>query len=121
MLFVPFIDGYLKPKFADGSEYLYIIFHLNGRCTTLLINAPSLRFAAFTPEDRLPTAMLGGILLPISLFWFGWTSAASIHWISPMAAAALWMVSNYLMFNSGLRCIYVIAYRLINFIDSECF
>ncbi|KAI0768444.1 MFS general substrate transporter [Irpex lacteus] len=75
IVFLPYINKVLKPKFADGS---------------------------FVPEDRLPITMLGGALLPISLFWFGWTSSGSIHWISPMAAASLWMVSNYLIFMSGL-------------------
>jgi hypothetical protein len=34
------------------------------------------------PEARLPSSMIGGILLPIGLFWFAWTAApTSIHWI----------------------------------------
>ncbi|KAI0362712.1 MFS general substrate transporter [Trametes cingulata] len=38
------------------------------------------------PEARLYLPMLGGILLPVSLFWFGWTSAPPIHWILPVLA-----------------------------------
>lgn len=26
-----------------------------------------------TPEDRMPLAMIGGILFPISMFWFAWS------------------------------------------------
>jgi hypothetical protein len=33
------------------------------------------------PEYRLYGAMVGSIGLPISLFWFAWTSQKSVHWI----------------------------------------
>jgi hypothetical protein len=36
------------------------------------------------PEFRLPPAMAGGILVPIGLFWFGWTTYSSVHWIVPI-------------------------------------
>ncbi|KAG5645832.1 hypothetical protein DXG03_005173 [Asterophora parasitica] len=38
------------------------------------------------PEARLHTAIMGGILIPIGLFWFAWTSTPSIHWIVPILA-----------------------------------
>lgn len=37
------------------------------------------------PEARLPTAMIGGIALPIGLFWFAWTNAPSIPWPASVA------------------------------------
>lgn len=36
------------------------------------------------PELRLPPAILGGVLVPIGLFWFGWTTYRSVHWIVPI-------------------------------------
>ena len=36
------------------------------------------------PEFRLPPAILGGVLVPIGLFWFGWTTYRSVHWIVPI-------------------------------------
>lgn len=36
------------------------------------------------PELRLPPAILGGVLIPISLFWVGWTTYPSVHWIVPI-------------------------------------
>lgn len=36
------------------------------------------------PEYRLPPAILGGVLMPIGLFWFGWTTYSSVHWIVPI-------------------------------------
>ena len=38
------------------------------------------------PEARLPPCMIGGICIPIGLFWFAWTNSPSIHWIASIAA-----------------------------------
>lgn len=39
------------------------------------------------PEFRLPPAILGGVFIPISLFWFGWTTYSSVHWIVPIVSS----------------------------------
>ncbi|EXJ71109.1 uncharacterized protein A1O5_06102 [Cladophialophora psammophila CBS 110553] len=39
-----------------------------------------------SPEGRLYFPCLEGALLPIGLFWFGWTTYSSIPWISPVLA-----------------------------------
>lgn len=41
------------------------------------------------PEYRLPPAIAGGILVPIGLFWFGWTTYSSVHWIVPIIGSAV--------------------------------
>jgi len=38
------------------------------------------------PEARLPPAILGGICLPVGLFWFAWTNSPSLPWAASMAA-----------------------------------
>jgi len=38
------------------------------------------------PEARLLPSMIGGICLPVGLFWFAWTNSPSIHWAASMAA-----------------------------------
>ncbi|KAJ6160857.1 Major facilitator superfamily domain general substrate transporter [Penicillium chermesinum] len=51
------------------------------------------------PESRLYFACGASVLLPIGLFWFGWTSYPSIHWISPALAvgcATMGIFSVYL-------------------------
>ncbi|GIC92494.1 uncharacterized protein Aud_008960 [Aspergillus udagawae] len=40
------------------------------------------------PEARMWMARLGAIFIPISLFWFGWTSYRSVHWIVPIIASS---------------------------------
>ncbi|PWY75898.1 synaptic vesicle transporter [Aspergillus eucalypticola CBS 122712] len=56
---------------------------------------------SLSPEEHLPPACFGALCLPISLFWFGWTANfASIHWIVPIIASALFAIGGYLIFNS---------------------
>lgn len=33
------------------------------------------------PEERLIPMMVGGVLLPAGMFWFGWTSSPHITWV----------------------------------------
>lgn len=47
--------------------------------------------------------MLGGILLPISLFVFGWTANAKIHWIVPIIGTMLFSPAIFGLFTSGLN------------------
>lgn len=54
------------------------------------------------PEERLYAAMLGSFLLPISLFWFGWTARADVHWISPILATIPFGMGNLLVFCSSI-------------------
>lgn len=56
------------------------------------------REGAVLPEHRLYSAMMGSMVLPISLFWFAWT--AKIHWISPICAAVPFGWGNFLIFVS---------------------
>ncbi|KAH8807533.1 MFS multidrug transporter-like protein [Xylogone sp. PMI_703] len=54
------------------------------------------------PEQRLYSAMIGSILLPISLFWFAWTARADIHWICPILATIPFACGNLLVFCSAI-------------------
>ncbi|KAH9831156.1 MFS general substrate transporter [Rhodofomes roseus] len=77
MLYVPYFIVCVKPKFAEGKN--------------------------FTPEDRLPPAMVGAFCLPISLFWFGWTASSSIPWIVPIIGSSFFSIGTFLLFNAGLN------------------
>ena len=41
------------------------------------------------PEHRLPPMIVGGMLIPVSLFWYGWTIEKHVHWIAPIIATAV--------------------------------
>ncbi|KAK5121017.1 hypothetical protein LTR85_005801 [Meristemomyces frigidus] len=55
------------------------------------------------PEERLVPAFVGGFCIPICLFWFGWTSRASIHWIVPIIGTSFFSIGTFLLFNSVLN------------------
>ncbi|KAE8370233.1 major facilitator superfamily domain-containing protein [Aspergillus caelatus] len=55
------------------------------------------------PEARMWMARLGAILIPISLFWFGWTSYRSVHWIVPIIASAFFGAGIYIVILSILN------------------
>lgn len=52
------------------------------------------------PEHRLYSAMMGSFGVTIGLFWFGWTSRASIHWIVPMIGVIPFAWGNLCIFVS---------------------
>ena len=52
-----------------------------------------------SPEDRLPAAMIGGILFPVTMFWFAWTAEFdAIHWLVPSLAGPFLATSTLLIF-----------------------
>ncbi|KAJ5216645.1 Major facilitator superfamily domain general substrate transporter [Penicillium cinerascens] len=52
------------------------------------------------PEMRLEPALYGAIILPISLFWFAWTSYQSIHWAVGLVGTIFFGLGNVLVFIS---------------------
>ncbi|THH15021.1 hypothetical protein EW146_g5400 [Bondarzewia mesenterica] len=73
-----------------------------------------------SPEahSRLYLAMVGGVLLPIGLFWFAWTTFPSIHWIVPILggiplgtaiALILQSLTAYMMDTYTIYCASAIA------------
>lgn len=85
------------------------------------------------PEVRLPPSMVGGIALPIGLFWFAWTNYPTIHWVASIAAGAPfgfgmvlvflsvfnYLIDSYTIFaasvlaaNSALRSLFGMAFPL---------
>jgi len=55
------------------------------------------------PEKRLPAACVGAFFIPLCLFWFGWSSRSSVHWIVPIIGSGFFSVGALLLFNSVLN------------------
>jgi len=55
------------------------------------------------PEARLPPAMIGGVALPIGLFWFAWTNYPSIHFMASIAAGVPFGFGMVLIFLSVMN------------------
>ncbi|KAK7525417.1 polyamine transporter [Phyllosticta citriasiana] len=49
------------------------------------------------PEARMWMARFGTFLLPISLFWFAWTSYESVHWIVPIVGSVFFGMGIYII------------------------
>ncbi|OQE62930.1 hypothetical protein PENNAL_c0254G04247 [Penicillium nalgiovense] len=98
---------------ASGLVFLSIVIGcLLGAITVLLCDillyrrkAASYRERQVPPEFRLYPSLIGSIGLPISLFWFGWTSRAEIPWASPVAAITLFVWGNICVFVSTAQYI----------------
>jgi len=53
------------------------------------------------PEFRVPLMIPGALLVPIGLFWYGWTAQAHTHWILPNIGAAIFSGGTII----GFQCI----------------
>ncbi|CAG8049002.1 unnamed protein product [Penicillium nalgiovense] len=82
-------------------------------CACLIIIVFSLtRYRAFIirngrvkPEERLIPMILGGILLPVGMFWFGWTSNPHITWVPQVVSGSFLGSGVILIFLQGLNYI----------------
>ncbi|KKF94757.1 putative drug/proton antiporter YHK8 [Ceratocystis platani] len=63
------------------------------------------------PEFRLPSLVLGAVMVPVGLFWFAWTSYSSVHWIVPIIGTAFFGGGMLLAF-TGIFTFLVDAYPL---------
>lgn len=52
------------------------------------------------PEARLPMCIVGGIALPIGLFWFAWTNSPSLPWAASVVASVPFGFGMVLIFLS---------------------
>ncbi|KAM0561032.1 hypothetical protein ACHAPJ_003532 [Fusarium lateritium] len=41
------------------------------------------------PEFRLPSAIVGALIVPVGVFMFGWSCYPSVHWIVPIIGSAI--------------------------------
>ena len=54
--------------------------------------------AKMAPEKRLIIAKIASPMMPMALFWFGWTAKPEVHWISPVIAEGFFSCGNLLIF-----------------------
>lgn len=79
------------------------------------------------PEARLPPSILGGLAIPIGLFWFAWTNSPSIAWIVCVLATAPFGFGMVLVFLGIMNylidsyTIYAASVLAANSIIRSCF
>ncbi|KAL6412883.1 putative mfs multidrug transporter protein [Ilyonectria robusta] len=47
------------------------------------------------PEYRVPTMIIGTVIIPIGLLWWGWSGEAKLHWIMPNIGAFMMGLGMY--------------------------
>ncbi|KAI9727320.1 MAG: hypothetical protein M1828_006939 [Chrysothrix sp. TS-e1954] len=52
------------------------------------------------PEYRLPIANIGSVLIPVTIFWFGWTVDKKLHWAIPISSTVLFGLGQVCVFNT---------------------
>lgn len=52
------------------------------------------------PEVFIPMSIVGGVLMPIGVVIFAWTSAYNIHWIAPMIGSAIFASGAFIVFQT---------------------
>ncbi|CAI7666990.1 unnamed protein product [Penicillium pancosmium] len=79
---------------------------------TLIVYTTKTRFARklkkhgrVVPEERLVPMMIASVLLPIGLFWFGWTSSPNVHWAPQVIAGIPIGMGILVIFMQGLNYI----------------
>lgn len=65
-------------------------------------------------QVRLEIGVFASMIIPISLFIFGWSAHYETHWMGPTFGAALYFPAIFLLFQSVL-C-YIVSYSLIFFL-----
>lgn len=53
------------------------------------------------PEYRLPLMFVGSILVPVGLFWYGWSAQTHTHWIVPNIGILIYSCGGIF----GFQCI----------------
>jgi len=53
------------------------------------------------PEFRVPMMIPASLLVPIGLFWYGWSAQAQVHWIVPNIGACIFCAGTIV----GFQCI----------------
>lgn len=61
--------------------------------------------AVSSPEMRLEPALWGAVMLPVSLFWFVWTSYWGVHWAVGLVGTIFFGLGNVLVFVSMMNYI----------------
>ena len=83
-------SGYHYLALAIGYTFANLV---GGYITDLLWDRLKKRANGDTaPEYRIPLLIPGGMLIPIGLFWYGWSAQAKVHWIMPDIGAAIFGV-----------------------------
>ncbi|KAI0299341.1 MFS transporter [Multifurca ochricompacta] len=87
--------GILGGVFVTLPPFFYYLYHVQEKLFD--------ENGQIKPEKRMPVAIFGSFFVPACLFWFGWTSRPSVHWIVPIIGSGLFPIAGLLLFNAVLN------------------
>jgi len=87
---------YLGP----GLGFLLAVWFIVPRIDTLYNSLTRKNNNESQPEFRLPLANIGAVLIPLSLFWFGWTVEYKIHWTVTVLATVFFGLGMITIINT---------------------
>lgn len=62
------------------------------------------------PEFRVPLMFIGSILIPVGLFWYGWSAEARLHWIMPNIGVIIFAIGA-IMCNQCMQTYTIDSYQ----------
>ncbi|EJD34585.1 MFS general substrate transporter, partial [Auricularia subglabra TFB-10046 SS5] len=65
---------------------------------TIYLNLTKRNNGVAKPEYRIPLMIVASGMIPIGLFWYGWTARSSVHWIVPIIGTAVFGLGVMLSF-----------------------
>ena len=90
-----FGDRYQFSQGVVDLPYLALFIGILTGCIIILVFDLSCvrkmrNYVPVLPEDRVPPMLVGSILFPIGMFWFGWSGdfPEEVHWIVPMIGSS---------------------------------
>ena len=98
LLFTTFVfvfeDQYQFNSGAAGLSYLglgagFLIGLLANGLTSDYIAEKEAKGGEIKPESRLAPLLIGALLVPAGLIWYGWTAEYQVHWIVPIIGTSL--------------------------------
>ncbi|KAH9933622.1 MFS general substrate transporter [Epithele typhae] len=106
---LPFIAVIIGTFLAAAFYLKLVAFFMKFPLPEFIVPASTPKDA---PEMRLKLALFACIMMPISLFWFAWTSGGNVHWIAPTLAgipfgfATITIFFTFLTYTSQTYTIY---------------
>jgi hypothetical protein len=104
-----FIDQYHQSATTSSLQYIAIAFGctLSTQAGGHLMDIIFARLRSLLPEDsplrdspppefRVPLMVVGVLMLPIGLFWLGWSAQAQIAWIMVDIGAVIFVAGDFL-------------------------
>lgn len=110
-------DRYNQSEFSSSLHYFSFTIgatcaaQIGGRIMDIWYRRLRDKHNKDIPEFRAPYMLIGSVIVPIGIFWYGWSAQAKIHWIMPDIGATLFVLGSFI-YSQGL-----LAYQLDEFAE----